>query len=626
MRLPRGLLIGRASLHGPLAGDAGAQRLRLAHLLERVETRPPGRPPSAILLVRSLGPLPGGSELGPLSGPGSGRLVVALQSRLNECWAKAVRPRMGQVPPGTEALWFLDEAEFLAFLSLGRRERWWWEALPEPGGLFPLLSNSPEALPGALLRLVEWGEAGRVLGQLALPEARRLLEVLRTTFRLSGSLTLPSGVAGAAPAPWEPDGLTPALLQRLGPERGWLLRTAVAVARAPGALRGGSAAALAVQAPAREEAHSAARVQPVAAPPVHEGTAETHSAALSVTDEVIPSRIRRGTKQVLRSAEPETFTGPFVTNRPSDLHQETVDPPPVHPSALIASVGPEPVEGGPVAVERSASRAEATSAEPSPRLLRQEGTPLSEEVAAADQAEAPSTEAVPGGRTVAEPAEEHARPTPLVSSVPVYPTTPNLNPEEPLQTGLGGVLYLLNLLARHELPERDEATWGLASGLGLTGLLRVLAGPLLPEAERDPLWAILASLEGFDLEQPLGATMLIPVQPTDTAVGVPTFSPWFSPTGEALQEVLSQPLTRALQAWMRQHLPPLLSDLAGAIGAPPDQLAPYLQIRGRLWLTETHLDLELSIEEIRLPIRLAGLDANPGWVPALRRVVSFHFR
>jgi hypothetical protein len=28
---------------------------------------------------------------------------------------------------------------------------------------------------------------------------------------------------------------------------------------------------------------------------------------------------------------------------------------------------------------------------------------------------------------------------------------------------------------------------------------------------------------------------------------------------------------------------------------------------------------------IRLPVRLAGLDINPGWLPWLGRVVSFHY-
>jgi hypothetical protein len=28
---------------------------------------------------------------------------------------------------------------------------------------------------------------------------------------------------------------------------------------------------------------------------------------------------------------------------------------------------------------------------------------------------------------------------------------------------------------------------------------------------------------------------------------------------------------------------------------------------------------------VRLPVRLAGLDINPGWVPWLGRVVTFHY-
>jgi hypothetical protein len=42
-------------------------------------------------------------------------------------------------------------------------------------------------------------------------------------------------------------------------------------------------------------------------------------------------------------------------------------------------------------------------------------------------------------------------------------------------------------------------------------------------------------------------------------------------------------------------------------------------------VTATHVDLVMPMNEISVPVRLAGLDANPGWVPELGRVVTFHF-
>jgi hypothetical protein len=46
---------------------------------------------------------------------------------------------------------------------------------------------------------------------------------------------------------------------------------------------------------------------------------------------------------------------------------------------------------------------------------------------------------------------------------------------------------------------------------------------------------------------------------------------------------------------------------------------------GRLYVTATHVDLVMPMSEVSVPVRLAGLDANPGWAPELGRVVNFHF-
>jgi hypothetical protein len=39
----------------------------------------------------------------------------------------------------------------------------------------------------------------------------------------------------------------------------------------------------------------------------------------------------------------------------------------------------------------------------------------------------------------------------------------------------------------------------------------------------------------------------------------------------------------------------------------------------------SHIDVHYPLNAVRLPVRLAGLDINPGWVPWLGRVVSFHY-
>jgi hypothetical protein len=51
-----------------------------------------------------------------------------------------------------------------------------------------------------------------------------------------------------------------------------------------------------------------------------------------------------------------------------------------------------------------------------------------------------------------------------------------------------------------------------------------------------------------------------------------------------------------------------------------------LEIPGRLYLTSSHVDLVMSLESANTVWRRAGLDRDPGWLPAYGRVVYYHFR
>ncbi|HSJ08982.1 MAG TPA: hypothetical protein VK928_03690, partial [Longimicrobiales bacterium] len=79
--------------------------------------------------------------------------------------------------------------------------------------------------------------------------------------------------------------------------------------------------------------------------------------------------------------------------------------------------------------------------------------------------------------------------------------------------------------------------------------------------------------------------------------------------------------------FMNEALPPLRARLAATLRpADDDGLACALLLRsGRIQPTTTHVDVHLHLDEARLDVRLAGLDANPGWVPELGRVVGFHY-
>lgn len=50
-----------------------------------------------------------------------------------------------------------------------------------------------------------------------------------------------------------------------------------------------------------------------------------------------------------------------------------------------------------------------------------------------------------------------------------------------------------------------------------------------------------------------------------------------------------------------------------------------LQLQARVQVSPSHVDLYAGLNAVQLPVRLAGLDINPGWLPWLGKVVSFHY-
>jgi hypothetical protein len=54
-------------------------------------------------------------------------------------------------------------------------------------------------------------------------------------------------------------------------------------------------------------------------------------------------------------------------------------------------------------------------------------------------------------------------------------------------------------------------------------------------------------------------------------------------------------------------------------------LRRVLRRAGCIHLTRTHLTIALRLAEVSLPVRIAGLDIDPGWVASLGRVVRFEY-
>ena len=256
---------------------------------------------------------------------------------------------------------------------------------------------------------------------------------------------------------------------------------------------------------------------------------------------------------------------------------------------------------------------------------------------------------------------------------------------EGLATRLGGILYLINLLDYLELPDCFEPGWGLASRLGGWALLEALARALLEEGledcHGDPIWRALAQLDGREegslpgwnfqggdgyripeswfqgiipqnlpwhwaadpgrlrVWSALGFILAdvprgrLPAQRqarqelgryTDTALLLPA-DPRDAPLATLAPELVG-PLNRDLGRWLALACPYLGWRLDQTLETDRHARGEWLRVPGWLYVTPTHVDLVTSLEAISLPVRLAGLDRNPGWVGRLGRVVSFHFR
>jgi hypothetical protein len=66
--------------------------------------------------------------------------------------------------------------------------------------------------------------------------------------------------------------------------------------------------------------------------------------------------------------------------------------------------------------------------------------------------------------------------------------------------------------------------------------------------------------------------------------------------------------------------------LSRALGHPPGRAGEVLlRHRARVLVTPVHVDVVLSLAELPLEIRLAGLDRDPGWIPAAGRDLRFRF-
>jgi hypothetical protein len=164
-------------------------------------------------------------------------------------------------------------------------------------------------------------------------------------------------------------------------------------------------------------------------------------------------------------------------------------------------------------------------------------------------------------------------------------------------TEWGGSLYLVNIAIALEIygDFTEPSRRGLA--LPLWDFLALLAGQMIGEEfAEDPLCSLFARLSGRGGDEPPGAQ----------------FEP---PSGETLA------------IWLARVCHDMEARAIAALGLDDnrDLRSLVLNHPARIETNSTRLDAYFALANHPIALRIAGLDRDPGWVPAAGRGIYFHY-
>jgi len=667
--------IGKVAARCPAQTKPLVARLRIARLIESADIAPPGLPPQAILLIRRVA-VP--QELSLAAQRAGQPWEERARAAVAGLYRRAVRPARGQPVNGAEAVLFEDPGELLAWLGVEAQarvveRRWYWqEVLQGRAGSSPSLLaqawvEAPRFVPAAVAYLIEWRHVTPVLRLFSHAQSDAVLSALvvehglpqpvwkaisgaaqpvaeeieaETAVTRANMGTAEAGdEAAASPSPPSSSSSSPSWARWLGPaESEWmrlppptqrLLGLAITLFHAPARARSErfavEMAAWLRRAVRRSVAEHGDEMR-------HQATSSRHASTRGAQSPDAPIPARRAPARFGDELSP--LQSPPPAKKPDAIEPLT---PPLA-SELREQAVEQPILWTPASIDPDQSVADASRV------------------------------------TTEEVEEMAAEPSPFWAGV------------ESCQTEIGGALFLLNLFSHTGLPCCFDEDFELSrhlSGWGLTELFgRALLEPLGEAFVDDQLWAALALLEGREPGAPLAAQFqcgdeyriptawLTNFVPASDAWQIRTTADRLTlwrdaggfpvvdlplhgepPDGMAANEVKSYrrrgfdarlsgrphrpdqyespgglpPLER-WRLWVFPFLRWLLKRALGAAAETDEALARELLLKkGRLYCTRTHVDLVMSLEEVSLPVRRAGLDANPGWSPDLMRVVTFHF-
>jgi hypothetical protein len=179
-------------------------------------------------------------------------------------------------------------------------------------------------------------------------------------------------------------------------------------------------------------------------------------------------------------------------------------------------------------------------------------------------------------------------------------------------TAYGGLFYLLNIalawrvygdftMPRH--PGISLPPWDLLAWTGRTWFGEAF--------EADPLWPLLAELAGREL----------PAGPGDDFDDAPD---WVPPPDAVADSAAASAEPHRGRRWLQHWRAAVEMRLRSALGCG-DGVELLCRHRAGIAVSEAAVDVTLSLAALPLSIRFAGLDRDPGWIPAAGRSVFLHF-
>jgi hypothetical protein len=511
----------------------------------------------------------------------------------------AARPAGGFVPANANAVLFANRAELLASLARDwcagyAGAHWWWPVLFPHHDFAAIVRRTwlddARPVPAALDRLESVGLAARFLAKFSPVDVATMWRNIVDTFHLPAldvawsaiDITASDPVAARPPhhaAPWLP-WVDPHSF--LTPETARVLITAILLERRPTVVRSASfAREVRAWRMAAETAFSElSPTTPDLRLALHEtipGTREdprfTELSSAPANLRFAPNETFPDTKE--GSRETSSKTGPSA---PSDSDEKPQSARPAKPSSGKKS------DSGRTADPSPSPKARAHS----PVVRR--AAPSQERLASAGIWEnGARANAVQKGATIILPDVARA-------DLDVVPL-PSIPAPDQIYTDWGGLLYLVNVAIA--LGFYGDFTTPTRQGLALPlwDFLALVGERMIGDAfAADPLPALFARLSGRAEEEPPGAH----------------FDP---PAGEPLA------------IWLERICHEVQDRVAAALGLEDDcdLRTLLLHHHAKIETTSARVDAHFSLAKHPIELRIAGLDRDPGWVPASGRSIYFHY-